>query len=157
MHGTQSALLKVSNDIASSLDQSMHTALILLDQSATSQSRVIEESGQLSMNNENINWVNSAKNLGVYFDSGFTFSHHEIIFQTEIALSLQKNFKRRHKLLLVQSLIYPHLEYCSCVYYNYLPQYNKNKVQRIQNACMRFVYNIPYREHISPYLLRNDN
>nr|CAI5860854.1 unnamed protein product [Callosobruchus analis] len=33
MHGTQSALLKVSNDIASSLDQSMHTALILLDQS----------------------------------------------------------------------------------------------------------------------------
>nr|CAI5867294.1 unnamed protein product [Callosobruchus analis] len=33
MHGTQSALLKVSNDIVSSLDQSMRTALILLDQS----------------------------------------------------------------------------------------------------------------------------
>nr|CAI5835984.1 unnamed protein product [Callosobruchus analis] len=33
MHGTQSAILKASNDIASSLDQSMRTAVILLDQS----------------------------------------------------------------------------------------------------------------------------
>nr|CAI5856335.1 unnamed protein product [Callosobruchus analis] len=153
MHGTQSALLKHGLRINSS-------KTLALCIGATSQSRVIEESGQLSMNNESINWVNSAKNLGVYFDSGFTFSHHvdnicrKSFFELKSLYHFKKTLNEDTKLLLLQSLIYPHLEYCSCVYYNYSPQYNKNKLQRIQNACMRFVYNIPYREHISPYLLR---
>nr|CAI5820648.1 unnamed protein product [Callosobruchus analis] len=43
---------------------------------STSQSRVMRNSGQLSMNNENINWVDYAKNFGVYFDNAFTVSHH---------------------------------------------------------------------------------
>lgn len=64
---------------------------------------------------------------------------------------LKYSLNSETKLKLVQSLIYPGLEYCSAVYYPYLTQNNKNKIQRIQNACMRYVYCIPIREHVTPY------
>ena len=28
----------------------------------------------------------------------------------------------------------------------------KHTIQKVQNSCMRYIYNIPYRNHISPYL-----
>ena len=113
----------------------------------------------LHINGTNINWVQSAKNLGVILDSHLSFEKHvDHIFQiTFLKLKSMYKFKfqlsQDVKLKLVKTLIYPHVEYCCAVYYNFLTQQNQLKLQRIQNACMRFVCCIPFREHVTPYLV----
>lgn len=105
-----------------------------------------------------IDWVISARNLGVYFDGHFTFSEHVnhiykvTMFKLKTLYPFKFQFSSELKLTLIKTLIFPSMEYCCALYYNYLPQYNKDKLQRIQNSCLRFVDNIPYRDHISPYL-----
>lgn len=55
------------------------------------------------------------------------------------------------KLDLVKTLVYPHMDYCCNVYFHYLSLENVSKLQKIQNAAMRFVHCIPFREHVTPY------
>jgi hypothetical protein len=111
------------------------------------------------VDNTIINWVDSAKNLGVVMDSNFSFNDHvnhiyRVCFAKLKSLqSLKHDLNRDVKLMLVKSLIYPHIDYCCFVYFNFLSQQNKLKLQRLQNACFRFVCCIPYREHITPFRL----
>lgn len=114
---------------------------------------------KLNIKGSDINWVTSARNLGVIFDNQLSFEEHvNNIFKTSF-FKLKSLYKFKYqlsqevKLKLVKTLIYPHVEYCCSVYYSFLTQQNQLKLQRIQNACMRFVCCIPYREHIMPYLL----
>lgn len=114
---------------------------------------------KLNIKGSDINWVTSARNLGVIFDNQLSFEEHvNNIFKTSF-FKLKSLYKFKYqlsqevKLKLVKTLIYPHVEYCCSVYYSFLTQQNQLKLQRIQNACMRFVCCIPYREHITPYLL----
>lgn len=124
------------------------------------QKSAIEKYFKLNIDNSDIDWVTSAKNLGVIIDNNLSFNGHvEHVFKTSFfKLKALYRFKyqlsRELKLKLVKTLIYPHLDYCCSVYYNFLPQYNKNKLQRIQNACMRFVCCIPFMEHVTPYLIQ---
>ena len=99
-----------------------------------------------------------SKNLGVVMDGSLSFKDHiEHIFITSMykmktLYSFKNQLHQNIKLKLVKTLIYPQLDYCSSVCYNFLPQSNKNKLQRIQNACMRFVCCIPYVAHVTPYI-----
>jgi hypothetical protein len=53
----------------------------------------------------------------------------------------------------VQSLVFPIFDYASPVY-NDLPDYLNVKIQRTQNACVRFVFGRVRRdEHITPYYI----
>lgn len=113
---------------------------------------------KLNINGTDISWVQSAKNLGVVFDNRLSFEEHvNNIFKIAF-LKLKSLYRFKYelsqevKLKLIKSLIYPHIEYCCSVYYNFLTLQNQSKLQRIQNACMRFVCCIPYREHVTPYL-----
>lgn len=111
----------------------------------------------LIVNETNIPWVKSVKSLGLIIDENLNFESHvnKLVSVSYMKLKMLNRLKyslnSETKLKLVQNLIYPGLEYCSVVYYEHLTQFNKNKMQRIQNACMRFVYCIPFREHVTPY------
>lgn len=64
--------------------------------------------------------------------------------------ALSKPLKKK----LVESLIFPHFDYLSAVY-NHLDKDRDLKIQRLQNACVRFVFgNIPARNHVTPYRFR---
>lgn len=115
---------------------------------------------QLEINNSTIEWVASAKNLGLFLDNKLCFNDHvnHIVkvsfFKLKSLYHLKHQISENTKLRLIKSLIYPHIDYCCMVYYNFLPNYNQHKLQRIQNACFRFVCNVPYGNHISPSIHR---
>lgn len=112
----------------------------------------------LCIKSESIEWVTSVKNLGIVIDNKLSFDDQiqhvcrVTMWKLKSLYSFKKFLSSDVKLKLVQSLIYPHIFYCGFIYYDFLPQYNKLRLQRIQNACIRFVCNIPYRNHVTPYI-----
>lgn len=112
------------------------------------------------VNDNAIIWVESAKNLGLFLDQTLRFQDHvnHVVklsyYKLKSIYHLKFQLKEETKLLLVKSLVFPHTDYCSSVYYYFLTNYNQQKLQKIQNACMRFVCCIPYRHHVSPHLDR---
>lgn len=114
----------------------------------------------LLINGSTIRWVTSAKNLGLIFDNNLSFEKHvDKLFRISfMKLKMLHRFKyslnEEVKLKLVKSLIYPNLDYCSAVFFNFLTSNYKYKIQRVQNACLRFVCCIPFRAHVTPFRLR---
>jgi len=98
----------------------------------------------------------SVKVLGVHVDTSWTFEHH-VIAKCRLAYSrLKMLFGLRHilsvsqKLLLTQSLILSLFDYANVVYIPCLNKSSLNRIQLIQNSCLRFVYGIRKYDHISP-------
>lgn len=54
---------------------------------------------------------------------------------------------------LINSLILSTFGYCSNVYFNFITAEFKNKIQRLQNACLRFAYSISRSFHVTPIYL----
>lgn len=59
------------------------------------------------------------------------------------------------KLKLADSLILSSLSYCDTVYWPALLNKDKESLQKIQNACLRFSYNLRKFDHISPSFLHS--
>ena len=57
------------------------------------------------------------------------------------------------KKLLCESIVLSHFNYCDAVYIN-LDTSLQNKIQRIQNICLRFIFNIKKRQSCNYDLLR---
>lgn len=54
------------------------------------------------------------------------------------------------KIRLAQTLIFPFLDYCDAVYAD-LREEQAARLQRIQNACIRFIFNLEYRDHLTHF------
>lgn len=98
------------------------------------------------------------KNLGLVIDSDLRFSDHvsTLIQKTFGKLKLLYMHKdaldRQTRLRLTDSLILSHLNYCDVVYWPALLQRDRDSLQRVQNACLRFSYNVRKFDHITPSL-----
>lgn len=57
---------------------------------------------------------------------------------------------------LVDSLILSHFDYASSVYFNFLSKNFQNKIQVMQNCCLRFSFNLDRRNHITPFYIERD-
>lgn len=55
------------------------------------------------------------------------------------------------KLKLCESLIISGLDYCDVVYHKALNMCDANRLQKLQNSCLRFCNNIHSCEHITPH------
>ena len=55
------------------------------------------------------------------------------------------------RIMLVRNLILLKLDYCNAILAN-IPKYLINKLQRVMNASVRFIYDIKKHDHISYYL-----
>ena len=51
---------------------------------------------------------------------------------------------------LVESLVIPHLDYCSVVYLD-VSSSLRTRLQRLSNACVRFIFGVRRNTHITPY------
>ena len=113
----------------------------------------ISHYNSVSINNYNLKTYQQVKNLGVIFDQHLSWDAHlnsqcRIALQRLRYLSKFKNFLSKNtKRKLTSSLILPLLDYCDSVYYN-AAKTLLNKVQKVQNACVRFVLNIRKHESV---------
>jgi hypothetical protein len=101
------------------------------------------------------------KNLGVFVDSTLTWNEHCIyvinkVFSVLAQLRRTFSYTPLHiRKMLVQMLVFPHFYYVLPLFTN-LSVVNMHKLQRAQNACVRYVCNVNRFQHISPYY-KNQN
>ena len=103
--------------------------------------------------------TNSAvvKNLGVYIDCELKLSTHVNKIVSSSFNTLRNISRIRHHLdcdstkILVQSLIISKLDYCNILFLG-IPQYNLDKLQRIQNMSCRVIKQLPKSAHNTGHL-----
>ena len=100
----------------------------------------------------------STKNLGLIIDSTFTWNEHikKIVKTVNFILYRLRYFRhltnpplRKH---LIMSLVFPHLDYCIAAI-GELSQGQYGIIQKLLNSCVRYVFDIKRRDHVTPYRL----
>jgi Reverse transcriptase (RNA-dependent DNA polymerase) len=94
------------------------------------------------------------RNLGLNFDENMSWDIHINNIIKSCFLTLKqfyhyKNFFSKNvKIILINSLILPKFDYCDVVFIH-INENLKNKLQKMQNRCIRFIYNRKKFDHIS--------
>lgn len=115
----------------------------------------IVEDFSAKINDTNIPFTHAARNLGLNFDNTFRFTTQitKYIQKSYLALKLlyphRKYLSEKIKTLLCESLVLSNFSYCAPVYYPCLDVLTRNRIQRTQNSCLRYIFGIRRREHIS--------
>lgn len=116
----------------------------------------------ISVDGSKLKIVDSARNLGLLMDTELRFKEHlKQIFQ-KTYLSLKLLYSNRHiiniKLRkdLCESLVLSNFNYCDFVYGFCLDAQSRSRIQKVQNACLRFIYGVRKFDHIS-HLYRTIN
>lgn len=98
---------------------------------------------------------NKAKNLGLIVDNSFRYKDQIQKYVIQAYINLKKLYPHRHalnqktKTMLCEALVLSHFPYCSPVYHACLDAASSDKVQKVQNACLRFIFGIRKFQHIS--------
>lgn len=108
-----------------------------------------------TINGVEIKVVEEYKNLGVTLDYGMRFRTHvnKIVQKCYVALrDLYKNklvLNRGLRKLLAESLVLSNCTYCDFVFMPFLDLAYKYKLQKIQNSCIRFIFDLKREDHVS--------
>lgn len=106
-----------------------------------------------------IPYNSSVNNLGLIFDRTLSWSEHTSSLVKRVISSmhiLKRNVPYTPpnlRKLFIQTLIFPIIDYCSVVY-NDISETLNIKLQRVQNACVRYVTDARRDVHITPYYLQ---
>ena len=97
--------------------------------------------------------------LGVIITPTLNWEEHINRLSARVFYSLHSLRFYKHALVrslrkrLVESLIFPHFDYC-CAVYHHLTVKQNERLHRLLNACVRFIYgNIPWNARVTPYRL----
>lgn len=114
------------------------------------------EAPPIKIRNITINYSDTVKSLGVVFDNTLSWKAHVLEVSNKVYKNLYQ-FKRIRECLpfkirqmVVSSLILPHFDYC-CLVYNDLSGERGLALERVLNSCIRFIFGIPIRQHVTPY------
>ena len=97
------------------------------------------------------------KNLGVLFDSSFSFSNHvsSICRRCYVGIRdlgrIRRSISKEAAILAANALVSSHLDYCNSLFRS-LSAANTKRLQSLQNWMARIVCNKPRQSHISPVL-----
>lgn len=115
----------------------------------------VNNSLNLRLGDSEVPIVSEAKNLGLWIDSSLRFSKH-VSYLCQVSFNLLRQLypsrsilPTKLKLTICESLIFSKLSYCDVVYGPALTKFDETRLQRIQNACVRFAYGIRKYDHIS--------
>ena len=116
-----------------------------------------KDNNKINFNGTTLDWLPTAKYLGIHLDSKLTLKHHVAmsIKKAQKALSVLYCFMRkysrvktRYKILMYKSYIRPTFTYASPALSN-CAKTHLRKFQIFQNKCLRMALSAPYRTHIS--------
>lgn len=115
----------------------------------------LSECLNINVNNTKIPIKQSAKSLGLIFDSQLTFIENtnsllkKAYFSLKILYSNKHLLSRRLRKMLVESLVLSNFNYCNFVYGPFLNMREQQKIQKVQNSCVRFIFGLRKYDHIS--------
>lgn len=114
---------------------------------------------KIELNDESIPLSDSVKNLGLIIDHRFRYKKHvsncirSAFAKLKIIFHNRQMLNRKTKTLLCNSLVLSKLNYCDTVYGPCLDSIDTNRIQCLQNACMRLIFGIRKYERISHKLV----
>lgn len=117
---------------------------------------------KICINSQQIPFSNIVKNLGVYIDAELRFNYNTTTLIKRAFSMFKAIYINRHlfdhgtKLLLCESLALCHFNYSDVLYSHCISQRDLNRIQRLQNCCVRLIFNIPRRVGTSQSLRRNN-
>jgi hypothetical protein len=131
--------------------------------------RAREEAQCLTLHGETVSFSSHVKNLGLTMDSKLRYTEHVSQTIRKAFLRIRGLFKFKRLLSVeVKKQVYDMLvlslfNYCDSVYGPALLQTDADRIQKVQNTCLRHIYlvkrfevtnNVPTPIHITPYRLR---
>lgn len=102
---------------------------------------------QLIINNTAIPFVTTCKNLGIMISHDLTWNDQISRITSKVNAVLHtfylktKSLPVNVKILLANHLIQPHFDY-ACIAYDSLSDYLDGKLLKLQNRCIRYIYNL---------------
>ena len=109
---------------------------------------------KVKLGGEVIDFTPTVKNLGVVMDEDMSWSHQcssisrKVFFSLHSLRKLQKSLPQPIKRTLILTLILPLIEYADVIYANITVELSQ-KLERIQNACIRYICNLRKYDHIT--------
>ena len=109
---------------------------------------------KVKLNEEIIDFSLTVKNLGVVLDEDMSWSHQcssisrKVFYRLHSLRKLQKSLPQPIKRTLILTLILPLIEYADVIFPNITVELS-DKLERIQNACIRFICNLRKYDHIT--------
>ncbi|CAG4985388.1 unnamed protein product [Colias eurytheme] len=113
---------------------------------------------RVMINSVDIERVKEARNLGVILDEHLRFERHinniisKCFYRLKMLYRIRRYLTTELRVTLCEALVLSKLNYSDSLYGPRLLYKTKCSIQRVQNACARYCWNIPPREHVSPYL-----
>lgn len=107
------------------------------------------------VNDQNLQIVDKAKNLGIVLDTQLNFEHHISLLIKRGFSNLKMIYSKRGYLnkstrtILCDSLVLSHLNYGDVIYDPRIRQTEVRRLQLLQNACVRLICGLGRRHHIS--------
>lgn len=120
--------------------------------------KICEQDPVVLIGTEPVARVEQVKNLGLVMEGEMRYTEHinikirNAFFRLKSLYSIRKYLSIRVREILVEALVLSQLNYGDTIYGPRLLSKTKTSIQRVQNACVRFCYEIPRRAHITPYL-----
>lgn len=111
---------------------------------------------KLVVNAAPINYSRAVTNLGLIMDESLTWCDHiahicQQAYRTLHSLNRLRNFlPTKIRTMLAQSLILSKIDYCDTSYGSNLTKNLSSRLQKIQNACLKFIFSLKYYDHVSP-------
>ncbi|CAG4973526.1 unnamed protein product [Colias eurytheme] len=112
----------------------------------------------LIIKDRKIDRVHEARNLGIIFDENLRFEKHinttisNCFYRLKTLYRIRKYIDTSLRIRLCDALVLSKFNYADTVYGPRLLSRTKSAIQRVQNACARYCWNIPPRTHVSPYI-----
>nr|CAH7747937.1 unnamed protein product [Callosobruchus chinensis] len=118
----------------------------------------------LTINNEQLDTLNDARNLGVTLDINLRYQKHvnTLIRKAYISLKVLHIYSKRHnfptkvKINLCESMILSHFNFSDSLCGPCRTETYKRKIQTTQSSCLKLIYGICRQERIS-YTLTETN
>lgn len=116
---------------------------------------------KITVDNIEIPFSSEVKYLGFHFNNEFTSSNHtgNIIKKINFALSKvassRKFTPKPIRIRIINNVISPIFDYGSIIYHGHGIHGTMNEEKRLQlaqNSCIRYIFNLPKYEHISPFM-----
>ncbi|XP_045447496.1 uncharacterized protein LOC123655785 [Melitaea cinxia] len=105
-----------------------------------------------------IDRVDEARNLGLLIDRHLRYEKHvaesvrNCFYRLRVLYKIRPFLSEELREQLVEALVLSKLNYGDMVYGPRLLARTGKLIQRVQNACARFCYSIPFRTHVTPFL-----
>lgn len=146
-------------DVGLKLNPNKSKAIIVASKQNTKKIKY-DELPEIKINNVKIEYCGKVSNLGFSFDRIFSMESHlsNVIKKVNCVLSnlyqIKSTIATSTKLQLIKALILPIIDYMDVVYDPYKSRGSvgiNNKIEKLLNSCIRYIYNLKKNEHITEY------